>query len=280
MKVAVTGATGFVGRHVVAELHARGAKLTLLVRPSSKVPAEWSRHTVLRQDLLSAHGHAFELLGQPDALIHLAWGGLPNYKALHHFEHELPLHYSFLKEMVASGLQRMVVAGTCFEYGMQSGALSEDLPARPTNPYGFAKDALCRELAYLQATHPFALTWARLFYMHGAGQSENSLLPKLRAAVARGDRTFPMSGGEQLRDYLSVLQVASHLAALAQTGRDNGVVNVCSGEPISVRRLVEGWIADNGWAITPELGRFPYPDYEPMAFWGERSKLARCLGAV
>ena len=59
--------------------------------------------------------------------------------------------------------------------------------------------------------------------------------------------------------------------------RDNGVVNVCSGEPISVRKLVEGWIEDNGWSIKLNLGYYPYPDYEPMAFWGDRRKLDRCL---
>lgn len=280
MKVAVTGATGFIGCHLVAELARQGHSLTLLARPTSVVPAGWAPHTVLLQDLLEAPAHAYERLGHPDVLVHLAWGGLPNYKALHHFERELPLHYGFLKELLLSGLKHVLAVGTCFEYGMQSGSLSEDMAAMPTNPYGFAKDALRRQLAYLQSNQTFALTWARLFYTYGTGQAESSLLPKLRAAVARGDRTFPMSGGQQLRDYLPVTQVATHLAALAATGRDSGIVNVCSGQPMSVRRLVEGWIADNHWSITPDLGRFPYSDYEPMAFWGDRSKLDRCLGPV
>ena len=55
-------------------------------------------------------------------------------------------------------------------------------------------------------------------------------------------------------------------------------MNVCSGRPVSVRRLVEGWIRDNGWTIDLNLGHYPYPDYEPMAFWGERRKLDRILG--
>ena len=221
----------------------------------------------------------------PDVLIHLAWGGLPNYKSLHHFEQELPAHYRFLKAMVAAGLRHLVVSGTCFEYGMQSGPLHEDLPAVPSNPYGLAKDTLRRQLQYLQldrqqSGQPFALTWARLFYLHGEGQAPNSLLPLLQRAVARGDATFPMSGGEQLRDYLSATEVAQHLVALALGGSDHGVVNLCSGRPTSVRALVEGWIAASGWSITPALGHFPYPDHEPMAFWGDRRKLDRCLGAV
>ena len=104
-------------------------------------------------------------MGRPDVLIHLAWGGLPNYRSLHHFEHELPIQYRFLSDLVRSGLSGLVVAGTCFEYGMQSGQLSEDMGSCPDNPYGFAKDALRRQLEYLHEVNSFALTWARLFYI-------------------------------------------------------------------------------------------------------------------
>jgi dTDP-6-deoxy-L-talose 4-dehydrogenase (NAD+) len=86
-----------------------------------------------------------------------------------------------------------------------------------------------------------------------------------------------MSGGEQLRDYLPVGEAAKHLVSLAVGSKDNGIVNICSGEPVSVRSLVEGWIKDNGWSIKLNLGVYPYPDYEPMAFWGDRQKLDRCL---
>jgi dTDP-6-deoxy-L-talose 4-dehydrogenase (NAD+) len=84
-----------------------------------------------------------------------------------------------------------------------------------------------------------------------------------------------MSGGEQLRDYLPVGQIAERLVSLALTARNNGIVNVCSGIPVSVRELVERWVEQNGWAIRLDLGRYPYPDYEPMAFWGDRRKLDR-----
>jgi dTDP-6-deoxy-L-talose 4-dehydrogenase (NAD+) len=77
-----------------------------------------------------------------------------------------------------------------------------------------------------------------------------------------------MSAGEQLRDYLPVNELASHLVALAMRRPDAGVVNVCSGRPVSVRSLVERWVQENGWEIALELGYYPYPDYEPMAFWG------------
>lgn len=278
MKIAVSGATGFIGRYVLAELEARSVEPIALVRPFTTRSLGPSRGRVVEIDLHDAPPNAYELMGRPDVLIHLAWSGLPNYKSLHHFEQELPAQYRFLKDLIESGLQNLVVAGTCFEYGMQSGSLSENMTPRPSNPYGFAKDALRRQLEYLKATHPFQLTWARLFYLYGEGQAESSLLPQLRQAAERGDRVFDMSGGEQLRDYLPVAEVARHLVSLSLTKSDIGTVNVCAGTPISVRKLVEGWIQENGWLIRPNLGYYPYPDYEPMAFWGDARKLSTLIG--
>ena len=271
MKIAVTGATGFIGRHVLTELARHDVEVIAISRHAT--PGAGG----VQLDIRAAADDVFEQIGRPDALIHLAWGGLPNYRSLHHFEQELPAQYRFLSKLIAAGLNNLVVVGTCFEYGMQSGPLSEELPARPDNPYGYAKDSLRRQLEYLRAAHPFNLTWARLFYLHGEGQAASSLLPLLRQAVARGDSVFNMSGGEQLRDYLPVSEVARCLVALALKQANPGVVNLCSGRPISVRRLVEGWIAENNWSIELNLGHYPYPDYEPMAFWGDRRKLDSLL---
>jgi len=272
MKIAVTGATGFIGRAILAEFSRCGIAVVACVRAThGAFPA--AGHQVVNLDIRDAASDNYVRLGRPDALIHLAWDGLPNYRSLHHIETELPAQYRFLSSLVKAGLPSLVVAGTCFEYGMQSGPLHEGLPTRPENPYGFAKDALRRELEFFKAVQPFALTWARFFYLHGDGQAENSLLPQLRRAVTAGEQVFNMSGGEQLRDYLPVEEAARMLVKLAISSQDNGVVNICSGKPVSVRRLVEGWIRDNGWSINLNLGHHPYPDYEPMAFWGNRQKL-------
>lgn len=279
MKIVVTGATGFIGTHVITELEQRSVSPVLMLRPESITPPSFSRHPVVRIDLRAPPSDAFERMGSPDVLIHLAWGGLPNYTSLNHFEVELPAQYNFLKGMLQSGLKNILVTGTCFEYGMKSGSLNEDMEATPANPYGFAKDSLRRQLGYIKDDQPFSLTWARLFYLYGSGQAENSLLPQLEQAVERGDQVFNMSGGEQLRDYLPITEVAKSLVSLAIGNRDNGIVNVCSGEPISVRKLVENWIIENEWSIKLNLGHYSYPTYEPMAFWGDRQKLDCCLGS-
>jgi len=273
MKIAVTGASGFIGRHVLAALKFRGVKVIAVTRNRTQLAGLDPCVQVVEMDIGSADANAYDDLHQPDAVIHLAWDGLPNYKSLHHFEVELPKHYRFLRLLVDGGLPALLVSGTCFEYGMQSGPLSADTLPLPSNPYGYAKDALRKQLTYLANQKHFKLTWGRLFYMYGEGQPPNSLYPLLRAAVARGDRVFNMSGGEQLRDYLHVDEVSRKIIDFAVSKEGAGVVNICSGKPISVRQLVEQWVVENSWKIDLNLGYHPYPDYEPMAFWGIENKV-------
>jgi len=278
MKIAVTGATGFIGRHVLAELRHHPVEVIALLRAPEKSQLYDFDGKIVRCDLSSCFPEQlFDAVDCPDVLIHLAWSGLPNYKSLHHFEEELPRQYAFLSTLIRSGLSSLVVSGTCFEYGMVYGELSETALPQPSNPYGYAKNALRCQLEYLQAAHPFSLTWARLFYMYGEGQSPRSLFSQVRESVNNRDEIFNMSGGEQLRDYLHVSQVAQYLVELAMSSRNPGIVNVCSGKPISVRRLVERWIKENGSNIQLNLGFYPYPDYEPIAFWGRKDKLLENL---
>lgn len=280
MKIAVSGASGFIGGHVLAALAGRpGTEIVALIRRPEAAAALPVGVEAVLTDFAAAGDEVFERSGAPDVLLHLGWGGLPNYLALRHFEQELPVQYRFLKAMVAGGLRSMLVTGTCYEFGMTDGELDETLPTAPANPYAYAKAALHRQLQFLRAETPFALTWTRLFYMFGRGQASTSLYSLLHHAIDRGDPHFPMSRGEQLRDYLPVETVAELLVDLALRAPDAGVVNVSSGTPVSIRGLVEQWIAERGSAIRMDRGRFPYPGYEPMAFWGSTAKRIALLGA-
>jgi len=270
-RIAITGVSGFIGRHVVAEFLTHDVEIVAITRDATKLNRLPKTVSIIEMDIARPASDCFAQIGCPDILIHLAWDGLPNYKSLHHFETELPKQYHFLKAMISAGLPSLLVTGTCFEYGMQSGPLSENMPTKPNNPYGFAKDVLRRQLEFLKLDKPFNLTWARLFYLYGEGQSENSLFSQLKKSVLQGDKVFNMSFGEQLRDYLPVTDVAKQIVVLALARKDIGAINICSGKPISVRGLVEQWLKENDWSIALNLGYYPYPDYEPMAFWGERS---------
>jgi nucleoside-diphosphate-sugar epimerase len=273
MKIAITGASGFLGRHLLPVLLQHSVDIVALTRDPSLL-SEWNNAIqILPFDLDNGLVNPFEECGSPDCLIHLAWEGLGNYRSLDHFERQLPVHYQFLKQMITAGLPALFVAGTCFEYGLCEGALGEDIPTEPVLPYAYAKDALRRQLQLLQQKFKFSLCWGRVFYLYGEGQAKNSLYTQLMEALDGQQKSFNMSGGEQLRDYLPVESLVNVIAELALKRADSGPVNLCSGAPISIRRLVEGWVKSREAQIKLNLGHYPYPDYEPMGYWGNRGRL-------
>ena len=279
MKILITGATGFVGRHVINELLKYDPEIIAAIRNKNSLPELRGKIKVIEFDLdnFQRDKNYFSESGSPDLLIHLAWQGLPNYKSAFHVEKNLPSHSAFLKNMVTNGLQNLVVTGTCFEYGMKDGCLSEDMESDPQNTYAIAKDKLRTFLEDLQVQQSFNLKWIRLFYMYGKGQNPNSLLSQLESALQRGDTVFNMSGGEQLRDYLPIETVAEYMVKIAHQNKINGIINCCSGVPIKVKTFVENYLEKNKKKINLNLGYYPYPDYEAMAFWGDNKKLKTVL---
>lgn len=277
MKVAVTGATGFIGRHVVRELLARGVKIVVASHAPNPLFASTEAITYTALDMDGDATDTFERLGQPDVLLHLAWGGLPHYRSETHLNRELPRQVVFLGSCVQSGIKRLVVTGTCLEYGMQSGMLHEELPAIPCTAYGHAKDQLRHYLQKLESCNSLQLTWLRLFYLYGSGQAPTSLYSQLRTAITEGRSEFAMSPGDQLRDFLPVEIAASQICEITLHHHNTDLVNICSGVPRKISDLAQEWL--HGWhaEIRLKFGVYPYPDYEPRAFWGSRQKLDSIL---
>lgn len=276
-KVLVTGATGFIGNHVVeALLHKKIQVVATSLSAEKAVKMPWYNSVTYIPFDLSAGNDSkdyYDLFQQPEAIIHLAWEGLPNYKNDFHVTENYPRHYSFLKNLVDNGLRNITVTGTCFEYGLQEGELSEDSPALPDNYYAQAKDMLRKELETLCRGAGCSLKWVRLFYMFGEGQHPKSLIPQLEKALAEGSALFNMSGGEQVRDFLPVNRVAEHLVNIAMQQKITGTINCSSGIPIKVKDFVSQYLDERQASIQLNLGYYPYADYEPFHFWGNNAKL-------
>jgi dTDP-6-deoxy-L-talose 4-dehydrogenase (NAD+) len=170
----------------------------------------------------------------------------------------------------------MVIAGTCFEYGMVDGCLSENMDTKPLNSYAIAKDTLRKFIVELEKQHRFVYKWIRLFYMYGEGQSKTSLMYLLDKAIHDKDKVFNMSGGGQLRDFLHIDVVVKNIALIArQNIYINQSINCCSGKPVSIKNLVESYLEKKNYNMKLNLGFYPYPDYETMEFWGDNDKLQK-----
>ena len=279
MKILVTGATGFIGNYVVAELLKYKIDVIATYNDirSAKKSSWYKKVRFVNFNINYRRKNYFDLFDKPDKVIHLAWEGLPNYKELYHFEKNLFNHYYFIKNMVENGLSDFTGIGTCFEYGLSEGCLSEDMCTNPITPYGIAKDTLRKFVSELNKKYEFKFRWIRLFYLYGKGQKLNSLLSQLEFALDSDSEVFNMSGGEQERDFLPVESVAEYIVKITLQEKILGNINCCSGFPISVKSLVDKKMKEKNKFIKLNLGYYPYLDYEPMCFWGSTEKLKKIL---
>jgi len=278
VRVLVTGATGFIGGHVVRTLQRlQGIEIMATGRNEERLGQLGAPFIAV-----DFHDRATDLYSkfqEPQILIHLAWPDLSSYHDPVHIEQHLWDSYRFIVDMAEAGVQRVSCIGTCYEYGLQEGCLAEDQATAPVTAYGVAKDCLRRMLEYRLASTSTDLRWLRPFYTHGQGQQSRALLPQLDHAIDTGQATFPMSGGEQVRDYLEVSELAQAIAKTTLQSEVSGVINICSGKPTSVRALVEEHIKSRDSSIRPEFGHFPYPSHTPMTFWGDTTRLEEALSA-
>jgi len=266
MKVLITGATGFIGSHVARAFVHAGDRVAALVRPAS----DRARLRDLAAELEFVPGDLNDLDGvrrtaaalRPELCVHLAWYAVPGKypSALENLEcahatQELAL------ALARGGCRRLVGVGSCAEYDTDLGYLSEASPLRPRNLYAATKAATQLTLEQLARRLPIEIAWARLFYQYGPHEPETRLVAAVIRSLLRGERART-TRGEQVRDYLHVTDVAAAVRAVALAGLC-GVVNVGSGQPVSVAALVGTIARLMGRAELLELGALPTDPDEP-----------------
>jgi dTDP-6-deoxy-L-talose 4-dehydrogenase (NAD+) len=281
LKILVTGATGFIGKYVVKHLLSLGHTIVTTARKNTEEAVscfpELKNTLYIQKDLNDREENYYSFFNKPDIAIHTSWEGLPNYYELYHIERNLLSNYYFIKNIISNGLRDITITGTCLEYGLLEGCLSENTNTKPCTNYGLAKDTLRKFVETLQNNYSFTYKWLRLFYPYGQGQQKKSLWGQMQDAISTNAKEFNMSPGEQLRDYLPVEKAAEYIVSAAIQNEITGIINCCSGKSVSVRRFAENFFEQRGYPIRLNLGCYSYSKHEPLAFWGDTSKLMRIV---
>lgn len=242
----LTGATGFVGRHVLRHLRRRGVPARIVVRRNTEHRLQDTtglEGVVLSEDIFTEDAAWWRAsCDGVGTVLHAAWYAEPGrYLQAPQNLDCLQGTLQLARGAVDAGVRRFVGVGTCFEYDLTQGSppghFSVTSPLGPTTTYAACKASAYLTLSQWLKTRDVGFAWCRLFYLHGEGEDARRLVPYLRARLSAGEPA-ELTSGTQIRDFLDV-DVAAGLLVDAALGSAHGAYNVCSGEGITVRTLSE-----------------------------------------
>lgn len=269
-RILVTGANGYLGRHVVKYLLDAGCEV---LAADIRFEGVDERAIQIHEPIFSKEAGLYEKMGKPDACIHMAWRDGFRHNAPTHMQ-DLSSHYDFVRNMLEGGLKQIAVMGSMHEIGYWEGAVDENTPTNPMSLYGVAKDALRRSLFLLEKEYQdVMIQWIRGYYITGEDQLNNSIFAKLMQAEQEGKEKFPFTSGKNKYDFIDIKDMAADIACVAMQNQIGGIINCCSGTPISLAEKVEAFIKEHNYKIQLEYGAFPDRPYDSPAIWGDASKI-------
>jgi len=259
-RVMVTGATGFLGRHVAEALAARGLEVHAVARV---IPRELASPSTgvrwLAIDLLNSPS-VYDLMAdvRPHSLVHLAWTTTPGaYWTDPANESWASASRTLFEAFSSHGGRRIVVAGTSAEYEWTSKATLDEASSsiQPASLYGHSKNSLRLHLEAWAPQAGVSWAWGRLFNIYGRFENPKRLIPKTILSLLAG-KPIPFDHGLLVRDFLHVADAADAFATLSQHTY-SGVVNIASGEGVTIRELL--------MIIAHHLGRADLVEFDTMA---------------
>lgn len=276
MRVLVTGANGYIGRHIVTSLLNVGVEVIACDINTSDVDERAIKKNLNLFEM--PNGNVYEELGSPDVCLHMAWRNGFVHNAPTHMM-DLSAHYSFLTRMIDGGLKHLAVMGTMHEVGYWEGAINEDTPCNPISMYGIAKDALRRSVILYCRDKGVVLQWLRCFYILGDDKKNNSIFCKILNAAEEGKTKFPFTTGKNKYDFIKVSDLAMLISATITQTEVQGIINCCTGTPISLAEQVESFIKEHNLNIELEYGAFPDRPYDSPCIYGDATRIQQIMNA-
>lgn len=269
MKVLVTGAAGYMGKHVVKELLNRGHEVYAVDLNHKEID---SRAEILDVDIFRGNLNIYEEVQKPDLCIHLAWQDGFIHNSPKHMEN-LSGHFRFLKDMIEGGCKKISVMGTMHEVGFWEGKIDENTPCNPLSQYGIAKNALRQSLLLLAKNTDVKIFWLRAYYILGDDRRNSSIFTKLLQAEEDGKKEFPFTTGESRYDFIDIKELARQIVSASTQDEISGIINVCSGKPVALKDKVEEFIKEKGLKIRLKYGAFPERPYDSKIVYGDNQKI-------
>lgn len=260
MRILMTGASGFIGRHAAAHLVERGHEVVSLGRRPPPM-AGMDGHLC---DLLDI-GPAEQIIraSRPELLLHLAWT-TEHGRFWTDPANDLWAHRSLdlARAAIDAGARRIVMVGTCFEYAFDDRDCDErTTPLIGHTPYGQAKSACRASVRDVAAAAGVSFAWARLFHLYGPFEAPGRLVSSLSRALVAGDPA-PMSSGVVWRDFMDARDAGAGLSALSLSSVE-GDVNVATGEAVQIVTLAKLLAELAGRPDLLRVGALPDRDNEP-----------------
>lgn len=273
MTIALTGATGFVGRQILRQLLEGGHSVRVVVRERAKlgeVAAAKNLEIVTCGDIFDQPTElTVSLLQGCETLVHAAWYAEPG-KYLHSTENIQCLKgtLDLFQAFTDSGGRRFVGIGSCAEYDLISGPVSPNSPLSPQSLYAACKVAAFQVLMQLASKQNTSFAWCRIFHLYGEGENDRRIVAYLHKQLSAKKEAL-LSSGNQIRDFLNVKD-AANLICIAALSEHEGPVNICSGKGITVRELAEGIADQYGARNLLKFGSIPDNLLEPKQIIGIR----------
>lgn len=270
MKILITGATGFIGGHLLHLLKGGHQILALTRRDDLRdLPqgVEW-----IKQDASQPLDYS-SLPAEVDTIIHLAQSRFYKYfpeQATDIFEVNTHNTLELLEYGRRVGIRQFVFASSGGIYGFRDEKFVETDPVNPLNFYLSSK--YCAELLIANYQQLFSTVVLRLFFVYGEGQSSTMLIPRIVRSVLQG-QPVTLHGTDGLRS--NPTYVSDVVEAIESTLRleGNHLINVAGPEVLSLREVAN--------TIGKHLGREPrfdvYPDQEPTHLIGDLEKMKSLL---
>ncbi len=269
MKILVTGANGYLGAGVVKKLLDDGQQVVATDIVTDRCDERAER---ISCDIFSVE-NPYEFFGKPEAILHLAWrDGFIHNSESHIID--LPKHFKFLQALFNSDIEKVAVMGSMHEIGFYEGCIDENTPCNPQCLYGIAKNTLRQAVEYMASASNKQFQWLRGYYIVSDTAYGSSIFSKLyKAATVEGKKEFPFTMGTNKFDFVDYADFCNKTASAVEQSEINGIINICSGKPVSLADRVEQFIKDNQLGIKLLYGAFPDREYDSKAIWGDSTKI-------